>query len=173
MFASYGARRAHAYRLWRNRWRFVLALGWTYVQLLQRLVTRHLATAAVLASQLLGLSCIGVRVPHCRYSSLLNDRGRLVRPLMLGALLGFPQGIASALPGILVSAVPISIAGWGVRESAMVTASPNAGLGNSNGLSCRCFRGRKFVVGVLGDFIWVASSADHVRFRTLHGESAI
>jgi hypothetical protein len=89
----------------------------------------------------------------------------------VAAPLGFAQALFVVLPVILVSAVPISIAGWGVRESAMVTAFAYAGLGDGDGLIVSLLRGRKFCGYALGGLIWVASSVDHVRFRPLHGES--
>ena len=41
------------------------------------------------------------------------------------------------LPVILVATIPISIAGWGVRESAMMVAFSYAGLAETDGLWCR------------------------------------
>ena len=62
--------------------------------------------------------------PHCRCSSICSACGPL------GALLNFVHALMQ--PIFLVSVVPISVAGWGVRESAMAFAY--AGLMGSDGL---------------------------------------
>ena len=60
------------------------------------------------------------------------------------------------LPVILVSIVPVSIAGWGVREGAMVAAFTYAGLPQSDGLIVSLLFGAGFLVlGAVGGLIWV------------------
>ena len=76
------------------------------------------------------------------------------------------------LPIFLVSVVPISVAGWGVRESAMVMAFAYAGLMDSDGLIVSLlfgspeFYGRHHRRSDLG-----RCGVDHVRLGELHGKS--
>lgn len=61
-------------------------------------------------------------------------------------------------PVILISTIPISIAGWGVRESAMVTAFGYAGLVQGEGLLVSLiFGAATFAVGAIGGLIWIFS----------------
>lgn len=73
-----------------------------------------------------------------------------------------PVGFAPILfllpPVLLIATVPISIAGWGVRESSMVVAFAYAGLAQSDGLTLSVmFGAASFVVGIAGGLIWIAS----------------
>jgi len=73
-----------------------------------------------------------------------------------------PVGFAPILflipPVLLVATVPISIAGWGVRESSMVVAFASAGLSPSDGLMLSIlFGATSFAVGALGGLVWIAS----------------
>ena len=87
---------------------------------------------------------------------LLNVLAAWCAANAVAAPLSFAQALFLVLPVILVSAVPISIAGWGVRESAMVTAFAYAGLGDGDGLIVSLLFGAgNFVVGALGGLIWV------------------
>ena len=54
--------------------------------------------------------------------------------------------------------MPVSIAGWGVRESSMIMAFAYAGLSQSDGLIVSIlFGAASFVVGVVGGIIWIVS----------------
>jgi uncharacterized membrane protein YbhN (UPF0104 family) len=65
-------------------------------------------------------------------------------------------------PVLLIATVPVSIAGWGVRESGMVAAFAYAGLAESDGLMLSVLFGAvSFAIGALGGFVWIASG-----FRT-------
>ena len=60
------------------------------------------------------------------------------------------------LPVVLVAVVPISIAGWGVREGAMVAAFDYAGLAASDGLIVSLLFGAGYLVlGIAGGLVWV------------------
>jgi uncharacterized membrane protein YbhN (UPF0104 family) len=59
-------------------------------------------------------------------------------------------------PVILVTVVPISVAGWGVREGAMVAAFSYAGLAQSDGLIISLLFGAGFLtVGMIGGLVWI------------------
>lgn len=73
-----------------------------------------------------------------------------------------PVGLAPILflmlPVLLVASVPISIAGWGVRESSMVAAFTYAGLVPGDGLMLSLLFGAvSFAVGAAGGIVWIAS----------------
>jgi len=58
----------------------------------------------------------------------------------------------------LVATIPVSIAGWGVRESSMIVAFAYAGLAQSNGLTLSILFGIvSLVVGVVGGIVWITS----------------
>jgi uncharacterized membrane protein YbhN (UPF0104 family) len=60
-------------------------------------------------------------------------------------------------PVILIATIPVSIAGWGVRESAMVLAFSYAGLAESDGLVISILLGATtFAVGAMGGIVWIA-----------------
>jgi len=60
---------------------------------------------------------------------------------------------------ILIATVPISIAGWGVREGAMMTAFTFAGLTAADGLVVSVLYGAGlFAVGAIGGAIWILGS---------------
>ena len=48
--------------------------------------------------------------------------------------INFADALFLVLPVMLIATIPISIAGWGLRESAMVLAFSFAGLAESDGL---------------------------------------
>jgi len=61
-------------------------------------------------------------------------------------------------PVLLVSSVPISIAGWGVRETGMIAAFGFAGLAGGDGLALSVLFGAAcVVVGVIGGIVWIVS----------------
>src|SRR4029079_1720873 len=62
-------------------------------------------------------------------------------------------------PVILVTVVPISIAGWGVREGAMIAAFGYAGLPPGDGLIVSLLFGAGyFIMGAAGGLIWITTS---------------
>jgi hypothetical protein len=63
---------------------------------------------------------------------------------------------------LLIATVPISIAGWGVRESSMIAAFAYAGLAESDGLTLSIlFGAASFAIGIIGGIVWISSE-----FRT-------
>ena len=74
----------------------------------------------------------------------------------VNADLSFANAIFVVLPVALIAVVPISIAGWGVREGAMVAAFAYAGLPQSDGLLVSILFGFSYLMlGVLGGLVWV------------------
>lgn len=64
-------------------------------------------------------------------------------------------------PIMLITMLPISIAGWGVRESAMMVAFGYAGLVRSDGLTVSLlFGAAMFVIGGIGGIVWILTRGD-------------
>lgn len=63
-------------------------------------------------------------------------------------------------PVILIATVPVSIAGWGVREGSMIVAFAYAGLPQDDGLIVSVLIGATFfAVGAIGGVLWILSGA--------------
>ncbi len=74
------------------------------------------------------------------------------------AAVSFPQLLCLIPPIVMLATVPISIAGWGLREGLMITAFSLAGLGADDGLAISIlFGASSFVVGLIGGGLWIAS----------------
>jgi uncharacterized membrane protein YbhN (UPF0104 family) len=139
---------------------FVL-LSWERLHVLERWSpTRHLAAAAAIGFAILnsprtfatifGLSfCI-----HCLTALVAWCAARSV-----GANLPLHYALFLVLPVVLITVVPISIAGWGVREGAMIAAFSYAGLPPSDGLIVSLLFGAGYLVlGVAGGLVWVLTT---------------
>jgi D,D-heptose 1,7-bisphosphate phosphatase len=61
-------------------------------------------------------------------------------------------------PVILIATIPISIAGWGVREGSMIVAFTYAGLAAGDGLIVSVLFGlTAFAIGTIGGILWISS----------------
>ena len=57
----------------------------------------------------------------------------------------------------MIATLPVSIAGWGVRESSFMFAFAHAGLAQSDGLAISIlFGAASFVAGLVGGIVWIA-----------------
>lgn len=73
----------------------------------------------------------------------------------------FTQSLLLIPPIMLISTVPISIAGWGVRETALILAFGYAGLPASDALLVSIlFGAAMFAFGVAGGGLWLLSGAE-------------
>ena len=62
-------------------------------------------------------------------------------------------------PVMLITMMPISIAGWGVREATMGLAFGYAGLMSSEGVNVSLLYGAVgFIVGAFGGLVWIFSA---------------
>ena len=76
-------------------------------------------------------------------------------------------------PVLLIATVPVSIAGWGVRESSMIVAFAYAGLVQSDGLTLSIlFGAASFIVGMAGGIIWIVSGLRLRPFDEARGAEA-
>jgi hypothetical protein len=70
----------------------------------------------------------------------------------------FGQAFQLVPPVLLITMVPISIAGWGVREAAMGLAFGYAGLMPNEGVNVSLVFGAvTFLVGAFGGLVWIFS----------------
>jgi uncharacterized membrane protein YbhN (UPF0104 family) len=77
----------------------------------------------------------------------------------IAAPIGFGQVFQLVPPVMLITMLPISIAGWGVREATMGLAFGYAGLMTSEGVNVSLLFGAvSFVVGAFGGLVWIFSA---------------
>jgi len=82
----------------------------------------------------------------------------------VAAPLEWGQALFLVLPVLLIATVPLSIAGWGTRETAMVLAFGYAGLPESNGLIVSVLLGiALFAAGLPGGVIWIMDRGKQIR----------
>ena len=135
-----------------------LALG--SLPLLQRWrLTRRLAELAALARSLLFSR---TSAPAVLFLSLLIHLMTAAiawsAAHAVAAQLSYLDALLLVLPVMLIVTIPISIAGWGVRESALVLAFFYAGLPESDGLLVSVLiGGAMFAVGIIGGLVWLVS----------------
>ena len=139
-----------------------ITLGWKKLPILESWsLTRHLAAAATIAAEILRTprvlaSIISLSVLVHVFTVLAawcaaRSVGSNVSPVFLLFLV---------LPVVLIASVPISIAGWGVREGAMAAAFAYAGLLRSDGLITSLVFGALYLLlGVAGGIVWVLSKS--------------
>jgi len=69
------------------------------------------------------------------------------------------QLLAVVPPVMLITMLPISIAGWGLREATMMVAFGYAGLPQADGLTVSLLYGAMiFAIGAAGGVVWILSS---------------
>jgi uncharacterized membrane protein YbhN (UPF0104 family) len=75
-------------------------------------------------------------------------------------------------PIMLITMMPISIAGWGVREATMMVAFGYAGLGQADGTVVSILFGAVyFIVGAIGGIVWVLSAEKASRIENANPEN--
>ena len=77
----------------------------------------------------------------------------------IAAPVGFGQTFLLIPPVMLITMLPISIAGWGVREATMGLAFGYAGLMTEEGVNISLLYGAvSFVAGAIGGLVWIFSA---------------
>jgi glycosyltransferase 2 family protein len=77
----------------------------------------------------------------------------------IAAPVGFGQIFQLIPPVMLITMLPISIAGWGVREATMGLAFGYAGLMTNEGVNVSLLFGAvSFIVGAFGGLVWIVSA---------------
>jgi len=143
-----------------------VGLAWKRLRVLQHWpFTRHLAELAEVALAILRsprsfAPAFGISV----LVHLLTALAAWCAAGSIGADVPLLYTIFLVPPVILVTVVPISIAGWGVREGAMIAAFGYAGLPPGDGLIVSLLFGAGYLVmGAVGGLIWIATSGRRER----------
>lgn len=77
----------------------------------------------------------------------------------IAAPAAFEQLFLLVPPIMLITMLPISIAGWGVREATMMVAFGYAGLAQTDGtIVSLLFGASSFIVGAVGGLVWILSA---------------
>jgi uncharacterized membrane protein YbhN (UPF0104 family) len=150
-----------------------LSLGHSKLQIMERWWgTRHLAAASRLAWQLCR-SLRGARVIAMSFAvHLMTVLAAWTAARAAHASLDMTQALFLVLPVVLVATIPISIAGWGVRESAMIMAFSYAGLAEADGLIVSILYGAATLfIGGIGGLVWVASGYRWRSVKSLEAET--
>ena len=150
-----------------------LALGIPQLQVLQKWwLTRHLATASRFAWRLCR-STAGIRVAWLSLAiHLMTVIVTWGAAMAAHAAVDFAHILFLVLPVILIATIPVSIAGWGVRESAMILAFSYAGLAESDGLIVSILYGLVSLgVGAIGGVVWVASGYRWRSVKTIEADT--
>jgi uncharacterized membrane protein YbhN (UPF0104 family) len=123
-------------------------------------LTRRLAEMAALARQMLFSRSSGPQIVIL--SLLIQVMTALIAWSLARAVAAqfeFVHALLLVLPVMLIATVPVSIAGWGMREGAMVLAFSYAGLAEVDGLIVSVLLGAVMLaVGVIGGGVWLAGS---------------
>jgi D,D-heptose 1,7-bisphosphate phosphatase len=153
----------------------LLSIGLRFRQWLgQRAITRHLSAAAQAAGTLCGSPRSAATVFGCSIAiHLLTITAAWCCIRAVAAPVGFAHVLFLTPPVLLLATVPISIAGWGVRESSMIAAFAYAGLAESDGLTLSILFGVvSFVVGIVGGIVWIVSGVRTQGFGTMRRPAA-
>ena len=139
-----------------------LALGFIRLRRLDRWwVTRQLVASASMARVALGSASSGV--PIIAYSLLMHALSATAAWCLAKAVaapLEWSQALLLVFPVLLIATIPLSIAGWGTRETAMVLAFGYAGLPESDGLIVSVLLGITiFAADLFGGVLWILDGA--------------
>ncbi|WP_375788953.1 lysylphosphatidylglycerol synthase transmembrane domain-containing protein [Bradyrhizobium sp. Pha-3] len=132
-------------------------LPWPWLK--QWWATHHIHACAVIANRVLFSRKHGLRV------ATLSIAIHVVTAVIgwcvvksIAAPVTFGEIFQLLPPVMLITMMPISIAGWGVREATMALAFGYAGLIANEGVNISLLFGAvSFVVGVFGGLVWILS----------------
>ena len=122
-------------------------------------LTRHLAATAGIAWRLClspgsaaSVAVLSIAIQFLTVTAVWGAAQSINAPLE------FALALFLVPPVMLIAAIPISIAGWGLREGTMIVAFAYAGLSPDDGLVVSVlFGAASFIVGALGGIVWIAS----------------
>jgi uncharacterized membrane protein YbhN (UPF0104 family) len=149
-----------------------LAIGFLPARLAARIgIVRHLASASRMGwtlcrrpTSLLVLIATSLPIHFITVAMVWSCAKSVAAPV------SFSEVLFLLPPVLLIATVPISIAGWGVRESSMIVAFGYAGLAQSDGLTLSILFGLvSFAVGAIGGGVWVASGFRKLPFAAVNG----
>ncbi len=142
-----------------------MILGWVRWRWLDRWwLTRHVVGTAALAFKVVSnwriantVACLSIAIHLLTITAIWSVARSVAVPLE------FWQALLLVPPVALVSTIPISINGWGVREGAMMTVFSYAGLLNADGLIVSILYGAGlFAVGAIGGLVWILGADQRI-----------
>lgn len=121
--------------------------------------TRHIYSCSLVASQVLFHRRSGPKIAALSLSvHVLTVVSAWCAVRAISAPADFEQIFLLIPPIALITMLPISIAGWGVREATMMVAFGYAGLDETDGTMVSLLSGAtSFVVGIFGGLVWILS----------------
>ena len=135
-----------------------LALGLMRSTWLERWwLTGHLISTARIVLQIMtSPAAIGRIGFYSLFNHLMSVTAAWCLAKSVGISFEWVQALLLIPPVFMIATIPLSIAGWGVRESSMIIAFAYAGLAESDGLIVSVlFGAATFAVGMLGGLIWI------------------
>ncbi|WP_407179631.1 lysylphosphatidylglycerol synthase transmembrane domain-containing protein [Bradyrhizobium sp. STM 3562] len=127
--------------------------------------TRHIHACSVIANQIIFSRRSGPKVAVLSLS--IHGLAVVIAwccVRSIAAPADFEQLFMLIPPIMLITMLPISIAGWGVREATMTVAFGYAGLAQTDGTVVSILFGAiSFIVGALGGLVWIFSAEKAAR----------
>lgn len=122
--------------------------------------TRHIHACSVIANQVIFNRTTGPKIAVLSIGiHLLTVVIAWCAVRSISAPADFEQTFLLIPPIALITMLPISIAGWGVREATMMVAFGYAGLVQTDGtMVSLLFGASSFVVGAIGGLVWIFSA---------------
>jgi glycosyltransferase 2 family protein len=122
--------------------------------------TRHVHACSVIANKVIFSKASGVKIAALSLSiHVLAVVIAWCAVHSIDAPAGFEQLFMLTPPIMLITMLPISIAGWGVREATMMVAFGYAGLAPTDGTVVSILFGAVyFIVGAMGGLVWIFSA---------------
>ena len=122
--------------------------------------TRHVHACSVIANRVIFSKTSGAKIAVLSLSiHVLAVVIAWCAVRSINAPAGFEQLFMLTPPIMLITMLPISIAGWGVREATMGLAFGYAGLMASEGVNISLLYGAvSFIVGLVGGLVWILSA---------------
>jgi glycosyltransferase 2 family protein len=122
--------------------------------------TRHVHACSVIANQVIFSKASGAKITVLSLSiHLLAVVIAWCAVRSIDAPADFEQLFMLTPPIMLITMLPISIAGWGVREATMMVAFGYAGLAPADGTVVSILFGAVyFIVGGMGGLVWIFSA---------------
>jgi glycosyltransferase 2 family protein len=121
--------------------------------------TRHIRACSVVANQVIFNPRSGPKIAALSLSiHVLAVVIAWCAVRAIAAPANFEQIFLLTPPIMLITMMPISIAGWGVREATMMVAFGYAGLAQTDGTVVSILFGAVyFIVGAIGGLVWILS----------------
>jgi glycosyltransferase 2 family protein len=122
--------------------------------------TRHIHACSVIANQVIFSKAHGAKIAVLSLSiHVLAVVIAWCAVRSIDAPAGFEQLFMLTPPIMLITMLPISIAGWGVREATMMVAFGYAGLAPADGTVVSILFGAVyFILGGMGGLVWIFSA---------------